>query len=259
MINRKQILFGINDDEDKTFLSKMCDKADKAIKTTVPMYTGFLTPKEQMLLKSKLTPYVDISFFGGYENFERSIACFTPLGFDYIELKYPISALKISTKNKSVFTHRDYLGSILSLGVKRETVGDIIITSQYAIVLCQSEIADYFIYNLTKIARANVNVEYTDIRNDDIPQRQFKERDLTVSSLRLDCVISGCINKSRGISSEYIEKGLVSVNYECIKNNSRQINDGDIISVKGMGKMIVNTNMELTKKGRYHISVKQYI
>lgn len=259
MINRKQALYNLTESDDKNFMSLMCDKADKAILTDRKMYSRFLSPRERYLVEERISGDVNTDFFGGFPEAERTVVCFSSPTCYETDFDYGIDALKIFTKNKAVFSHRDYLGSVLSLGIKRELLGDIIIFDTYALVFCHREITDYILYNLEKIGRANVMVEIAQSGSLNIPEKKFCEKSLTVTSMRLDCVVSAAINKSRTVTSSFIEKGLVSVNYEEAASQTMKINDGDIISVKGFGKMIVMSDGALTKKGRYHINIKEYI
>lgn len=259
MINRKQALFGITDKDEKNLISLLCDKADKAILSGARMYSRFLSPAHTRLIKERLGKDVLISFFGGYDDAERTIACLSSPDTYETDYSYPISAIKVTAKSKKVFSHRDYLGSLMSLGIKRELLGDIVLSDTYAVVFCHEEICDFLTMNLTSIGKNSV--EATAVSNDslNLGPRQFKEKSTTVSSMRLDCVLSSAIGKSRSISSELISKGLTQVNYEYVKSPSSQISDGDIISVRGFGKMVVLTDSTLTKKGRYHITIKQYV
>lgn len=259
MINRKQILFGITDKDEKTFLSLMCDKADKAILTGARMYSRFLSPAEVYLIQSRFSKDVQIFTFGGYNDAERQIVCFSSFDTYETDFDYPIDSIKIFAKNKAVFSHRDYLGSLMALGIKRELIGDIVICDGYAVLFCHTEISDFLTMNLTSIGRNSVSSQIVDAGDISLPERQFKVKSTTVSSLRLDCIISGAAGKSRSVAAELISKGLVQVNYEIAKSPSHIVPDGSVISVRGIGKMIVNTDTTLTKKGRYHINVKQYI
>jgi RNA-binding protein YlmH len=199
----------------------------------------------------------NFGFYGGYDDAERKILCFTPF-CDYGEKEYPITKLKIYTKDKKVFSHRDYLGSILSLGIKREKIGDILILDTFAVCFCHAEIADFLIYNLKKIAHSNIFVEIFD-ENCYNFIKQFRQVHYTVASMRLDAVVSAFTKKSRAVSAELIKKGYVNVNYQVNENASHTVCDGDIISAKGFGKAIINTENALTKKGRTNITVKYYV
>ena len=260
MVNRKEVLFGLLNNDDKTFMSLMCDKADRAIKTKTATYTKFVAPREQNLISERMSRFVQIKCFGGFDDSERNIVCFADYDDFYGEIEFPIDVLKINATNKKVYSHRDYLGSILALGIKRELIGDIVINDECAYVFCHNEISDYIIYNLEKIANARVVIDKCDdISEADIPQKQFKQRNDTVTSLRLDCVVSAAANMSRATSSDAVKKGLVSLNYDTNCHVATTVSDGDVISVRGYGKFIINTDGTLTKKGRYHIQILQYI
>lgn len=259
MINRKHILFGIEDKDEKNLISLICDKADKAITTGAAMYSRFLSPAQAHLVNERFCNDVTVSFSGGYDEAERTVACIT--SFDTYEtyFDYPIEVVRIKAKNKAVFSHRDYLGSLMALGIKRELVGDIVICESCAYLFCHREICDFITLNLTSIGRNNVISEVVQPDEITLPKRQFKEKSVTVSSMRLDCILSAATGKSRAVSAEMITKGLVQVNYEIAKSGSVQIDNDATISVRGFGKMIISANGILTKKGRYHINIKQYI
>ena len=113
--------------------------------------------------------------------------------------------------------------------------------------------------NLKKVASDTVRITRLTADEDVKIERNFKESDLTVSSLRLDCVLSAATGMSRSKSAEAVEEGLCTVNYNTAKDIRLNISDGDILSVRGFGKMIIQTDKSLTKKGRIHIKVKKYI
>ena len=259
MINRKQALFGITDKDEKTIVSLMCDKADKAILTGARMYSRFLSPAQAHLISERFNSDTETSFFGGYEEAERVIACFSSFDTYEIDYDYPVDIICISAKNKAVFSHRDYLGSLMGLGIKRELLGDIVISDSCAYLFCHREISDFISMNLISIGKNTVTSNIVSQEDIYIPPKQFKEKSVTVSSMRLDCVLSAATGKSRSLSAEMVTKGLVQVNYEYAKSTSSQVNNGDIISIRGFGKMILSTDNTLTKKGRYHIQIKQYI
>lgn len=257
MTDRKQVLWGVNSDSDRLFLSRMCDINDKSDLTGRIMHTRFLTPKEQMLISQRQSHFGSVEFFGGYDDAERKIAFFVPN--DWEEKPSSITAVRIRPTNKRTYSHRDYLGSLLALGITRELTGDIVTDSDGAVVFVMQEIADFILMNLSRVASASVKTELTDISSDMANTKSFKDISCTVSSMRLDCVLSAVMGKSRAYSSGVIEEGLASVNYEVTKNTTCKIKSGDIISVKGFGKAVISTDEHLTKKGRIHIEVKKYV
>lgn len=259
MTDRKQVLFGITDADDKTFLTRMCDKADKAVLSGINMYTRFLAPRELNMITQRFEKFADVEVFGGYDNAERALVRFYDRSFCYEEVHWPISVLKITSSGGAVFGHRDYLGSLLGLGIKREMLGDIVICNDCAAVFCHSDIEDFIIFNFTKVGRMSVRCELCNIDEFDLPARTFKEKSVTVSSLRLDCVVSAATNLSRSSATEAVRRGAVTHNYEAAQSSSKVVANEDVISVRGFGKFVVECSGELTKKGRYHVTIKQYI
>lgn len=256
MADRKRILWGITDEEDRLFMSKMCDIAEKSFDSGRVMFSRFLNPGQRLLAESRLSADFNVAFFGGYEDAERTVAAF---GEFFEELSYPIVAVKVECRGKKQLSHRDYLGSVLSLGIKREHIGDILVKDDEAIMFLTEEISDFIMMNLSRIASSPVKLSVVEDLSQFETQRQFKETRTSVSSMRLDCVLSAVTGKSRSQSVAVIEEGLCMVNYSPIKNVRAQIKDGDIISVRGFGKFVIETDNSLTKKGRVHLKAKKYV
>lgn len=244
-------------DEEKLLFSKAYDLYLRCENGGYTTFSSFLTPAEQLRLATAFKNAENVEFFGGYNDAERKMMSFSPF-CNYGEKIYPICALKISTKDKRVFSHRDYLGSVLNLGIKREKIGDIILCDDHAVIMCTEDISEFLVYNYKNIAHSNIFVEKIE-ENCYNFIKQFKEVNYTVSSLRLDAVVSAFTKKSRGFSSELIKKGLVNLNYVPALSVSQSVCDGDVISAKGFGKSVINTDNTLTKKGRINITVKYYV
>lgn len=257
MTDRKTALWGITDADDKIFLSRMCDLMDRSDRTGMIMYSRFLSPKEQMLIRDRLSPYGRVEFYGGYEDADRKICAF--VSNEWEEPDIPITALRIIPTNHREYSHRDYLGSVLGLGITRELTGDIVIGDEGAVMAVMREIADFISMNLSKVASASVRIAQTDDMSLFEGMRRYEDMGCTVSSLRLDCVVSSAIGKSRSQTSEIIEQGLVFVNYQAVKNPSMLLKENDVISARGYGKLILSKIGSLTKKGRTHIEIKRYI
>lgn len=257
MTDRKSVLYGTSDDGDRLFLSRMCDLCDRSIKTGLISYSRFLTPKEQMLISDRQIFFGKVSFFGGYDGADRAIAAFIPN--DWEETLFPVSYVTIRPTNNRQYSHRDYLGSVLALGITRELIGDIVPAEDGAVMAVLHEIADFVSMNLTKVASASVKVSISEESAFPEGTKTFLNVSSTVSSLRLDCVLSAVLGKSRTHSHELISEGSVNVNYSIVKNTSLILKEGDVISARGSGKFKLETIGNLTKKGRTHIEVKKYI
>ena len=211
-----------------------------------------------------------MSLFGGYKDAERCIICFMPdVMYESHDIEdFPISCIKIEPVNRKFcgqLTHRDYLGTIMSLGIEREQIGDIVVKKEgtekntyfIAYVFCKKSISE-LILGIEKIKNTTVKTSITDADNLTI-QQDYKELNGTVVSPRMDAVISVAIKTSRSKCLNIIREGKVYLNGRSCTENAKIISDGDIITVRGYGKFLIEISQLKTKKGNYHIIVKQYI
>lgn len=256
-MNKQDILKKALDDEERYLFSHIFDLYFKSEKTNCPLNSFFLTPLEVRRVQECFSGFADITFFGGYHEAERKMAV---LGYSEDEYSYnPVSMIKVVSKSKDSLNHRDYLGAVLSLGLQRHKIGDIVIFDNYAVIMCMDDIADYLIYNMTKIKNNNVVCSLYEeplVLND---EERYKEIDATVASLRLDCVVAAFGKKSRTQAVELIREKRVFLNYMQTDSVSCDVSDGDVLSVRGIGKARIHTDGYLTKKGRIHIKIKYYI
>ena len=243
-------------DKDKLFISKLDDAAFLAQKRQKPYFFSFLSEAEQAIAKQYLKSIGFDSFgcFGGYEDSERKVLC-----LDYYEddPEYPVSALEFKFRPADKLTHRDFLGALMSLGIERETVGDILVEDGRCVVFVKSEIADYIKTQITKIGRAGVKVSDADI--DSLPKgRGVEEKFAVVSSLRLDNIVAAVSGLSREKSKNLILSGNVTLNFFECTNISKPVCEGDTVTVRGKGKYVINGVMGETKKHRIRISIIHY-
>jgi len=197
--------------------------------------------------------------WGGYLDAERKLAAFHPSDEKPTNDAYPITAIMLALPEEHGLLHRDFLGSIMALGIKREQIGDIVLQPSGAAVLCGEGIAKYIEQNLTKVG--NINTSITIMRSDDIviPQKQMKEVRGTVASARLDAILSLATKKSRGQTAAEIEGGLVNVNFKQVLDSSHRMKPGDIISCRGFGRFEYVGDSGLTKKGRLSVTIRIYV
>ncbi|MGL5311931.1 MAG: RNA-binding protein [Peptostreptococcaceae bacterium] len=249
----------IKDIELKNKMFKVIDRANSCLKNYDVKQTEFLNPYEIRNAIAVLNSESDIKYTvdGGYANAERSTIFIYPYYMEYEQIESALKFIQVegNFKFKSI-SHKDYLGAILNLGIKREKIGDIIIHENFCQVVVSNDICDFIIMNLTKVSRNNVSVK--EISKNDIIENspEYKDIAFTVSSDRLDCIISGLYNISRQDSTKYINGERVYVNYEKVTSTSKEIKDNSLISVRGKGRAIVVKVGELTKKGRIKIQAK---
>lgn len=256
----KQLLTNhIKDIELKNKMFRIIDKANSCIKNYDTKQTDFLNPYEIKNAIAILNSNSDIKYTvdGGYENSERSTIFIYPYYMEYKEIENKLRFIKIegNFKFKSI-SHKDYLGALMNLGIKREKIGDIIIHENFCQVIVNNDICDFIIMNLNKVSRNNVST--VEILRDDIIENSpnYKEVSFTVSSKRLDCIISGLYNISRQDSLKYINGEKVQVNYEKVASSSREIKDNSLISIRGKGRAIIIEIGDITKKGKVKVKAK---
>ncbi len=264
MINKRDILNQISDNDEKIIISKVYDKYINAYKKYEISYTDFLNPAVTSKV-NKIFKYdgeVDIFINGGFDISERNIAIFVNKNLYLDEVEAPITACKISYNNKfsKTLQHKDFLGSLIGLGIKREKLGDIHINEGYAIIIVYSDISSYIINNLEYVGRTKVLVEEINLNeyNKEINNKEYKEKTITVASLRLDNVISNVFNLSRSNASKLINNEKVFINWETISNISKDVKEGDIITARGYGRMKIDKVKGVSKKGKMILNIILY-
>ncbi len=244
--------------EDKLILSRAEDAIAISEKSYSVRCMGFLNPHQRELIKKNVVSCDTImSFEGGYEGAERTLLVCRPEYVDF-ELSEYIKVIRCTGRDLNGLTHRDYLGSIMGLGIVRENIGDILVCDDKAFVFVKSDIADYIMNNLSKIGRHGVDMKLCRCEEADIPEPEYKEIKGTVSSLRLDAVLSLAAGISRTRAAELIEQELISVNWEKTTSVSHKMEEGDLISARGIGRIRLSQIGGVTRKGRLGIVLLKY-
>lgn len=254
MIDKEKVLkYFIDDEKDKVV--KIIDKINLSYNRDIPVCTNeFYTPKVWSYFTNNSFGNIEIKANGIFEEAERRIIS---IKSNY-DMECPISVLKI--ENKSSFNklnHKDYLGAILSLGIKREKIGDVIVDDSCAYVVCLNDIADYIMYNLSQIAKSKVEINII-YDFDNLPKISFKEEVVNVASMRIDSIVAKIANVSRNKSIEMLSSGKVLVNYSQVRDKSIEVKDGMRITIRGEGKFIVGAFIGETKSGKKKIIIKKY-
>ena len=247
--------------EDKMICNRFIEAANNCYHRSMPVTTDFLDLYKQSLFNSivKDLPPVHHMVMGGYDLAERKLILFLPEK-DY-PFEFPFTVLKIIPSNSKFaeeLTHRDYLGSILNLGITRDKIGDILICKNEVFLFCTNNIADFLTDNITKIRHTYVIVSKVEPRNFNY-EPEFEEITGTIASLRLDAVIALGFHNSRNHIITYIEEVKVAVIGRIITSNAYNICPGDIISVRGLGKIKFDGTITETKKGRLFTKIFKYI
>jgi RNA-binding protein YlmH len=178
----------------------------------------------------------------------------------YYEYQYPICVLSVEAMHQKYadkLTHRDYLGALLNLGIERCKIGDLAVQETNCLIFCQETLADYICDNFTKVRHTFVKV--TPMELDKFNYKpELTEATGSVASVRLDAILSIAFPLSRSKLVGYIEGGKVFVNGKLIVNNGYRLKEQDIISVRGMGRIIYDGVLSETRKGRYLVRIFKY-
>ncbi len=246
--------------EEELCRKKLIDLSKQADRKGIVLFSAFLNLNEQNIYHQSGRLFVTkTECFGGVPHAERQMIAFIPDALSY-EWDYPIAALKISPSHPKFaepFGHRDILGALMTLGVDRGKVGDIVIDDGNAFFLCEEGIADFFAENLDKIRHTAVNLKRIPLSGLSVRQ-EFTEQERTVASTRLDSVLACVYGLSRSQAAELFRAEKVFVDGRLVLNPSRCCDDGSIVSVRGHGRFLYQQTLGQTKKGRLKIRYLLY-
>lgn len=234
------------------------DQAYRAVEKYQPINTSFLTPAEWIYAEDILNGVSDLSYsvYGGYDKAERKVITMKHCDLTEVSLKPSIHILSIEYASKfHTLTHRDYLGSILSLGIKREKIGDLLVKEKSAIVFVLDEMAKYIALHLTKIG--NCPVKISEMSNEEV---HFIEPVYTVvkgsvASLRVDSLISLTYKLSRKEAQTLINQEKVKINWKSIHKSMVELKENDTLSVAGYGRAVLLEVGGTTRSDRRHVKI----
>ncbi|MBQ3547033.1 MAG: hypothetical protein IJA44_00965 [Clostridia bacterium] len=243
--------------ESEILVARINDTFDISQKTSKPKFFGFLRREEAVLAQRTLDNRgADYVLYGGYDDAERvMLGCFPDWCDDGV---FPITAATFSYRESDTLKHRDFLGALTALGITRESIGDILVENGRAVAFFKNEVLPFVLLNIDKIGRVGVNVS----KGYHLPLPQsdsLVEATVTVSSLRLDCVVSAVCGLSRNKATELIDMGFVTVNSVQCEKTTKQVAQGDAITVRGKGKFIISNTLLKTKKDRTVLEFKKYL
>ena len=254
--------------EQKILLSHIYDLAQRRDGRNILTSSNFLSESDCNLVDSFLKAISCKNYmqYGGYSEAERRICIFLP---DYYtaddvistpmlaEINYITIKVNKYEASKADISHRDVLGSLMGLGIERDSVGDIIAEGDSAVFVVKSALSEFIKDNLIKVSRYGVDItvsESYEIK----PKLDYETGYDTVASMRLDAVVSSIFKLSRSSASEYISAGLVSVNGSICTKPDNIIKEKDKLSLRGKGKAVIDRLDGTSKKGRIRFVYLKY-
>lgn len=280
-MNRNLSFINFADDEEKRVVSRALELAQRS-RDSKTRVSSFLNLREQKLISAALTSDGSFcfTFYGGFGDAERRVLICFPEYVAYSMLLEPgyidpsdieieklclesitddIKLICVSTSQFASLTHRDYMGAILSLGIERSSVGDILpINEHEAYIFVTTKIAEFLIQNLTSVGKAPVKVKTCTLGEKIALKRNTVSSQVVVTSLRLDCVISAITGLAREKSKQMISRGLTELNCYSKASPDDAVVCGDVISVRGYGKYKISDTNGTTAKGKIRITVLKY-
>lgn len=263
----RDILNEYKEKDDKILLAQVLDKIEMVEKKNKIEYTDFLDLAQIELVqkfinKINLQNYMS---YGGFEQAERKMFVIYPEKFNSIVVEKNLSnivqiiRIELPDDLKGKYTHRDYLGAVVKLGVKREKVGDIIVDKEGADIIVDKDITKFLLENLsslTRFSKSKITVQnIEDLRPVEIRK---EELEIIVSSLRLDNVISELGRCSRNKALDIINTERVFVNFQCETKKTKQIKIGDMVTIRGKGRFFVKELLGQTRSGRTVIKIEKF-
>ena len=242
---------------DVHFAAQTEEAARRADRGGYVVFTSFLNMaqiSDLYAMRNKLP--CPFTLFGGHPACERKIAAFYDAPVD--EGTFPIACVRISPRSRKFsqeLTHRDFLGSVLGLGIKRETVGDIFICDNAAYVFCTDVMAEYIRNNLSCVNRTDVSCEIADgVPDEALPQA--KEQFVNVASDRLDALLAAVYHLSRSQAAALVTQGKVFIDARLALSPSKEIPEGNVVSVRGFGRFRYLGVEKTTRKMRLGVRVE---
>ena len=245
--------------DDSLLRSRIEDTVRLCDKRGVPCFLGFLDLREQAFAQQVLHGMAAdavCSFWGGYPDAESAMLSVSPTYYVAEETDYPLCAVAFRYRSQKVLTHRDVLGTLMSLGIRRDAVGDILCGDGLSVVFVRSEVCPFICEQVDRIGGEGVTVipEYDGELPIHVEYESIRE---TIASPRMDSVVKALIHCAREKAAEMIRFGLVSVNHVPTESVTKAVTAGDTISIRGYGRYHIDQVGPETKKGRLALHARR--
>ena len=248
--------------EDKLLLAKIWDKLTAGMRRDIPAATCFLSPRELEMARFLFGDVPGLQSFGGYADAERRMLVYLPEYWDeswFDTEDAPFVCLRASFYEGDMLSHRDFLGALMGAGIGRETVGDICVGQSSCDFFVTKEIAPYILQNFLSAGRTRLRLAKIPLAEVSVPEPETKEIRDTLASLRLDSVISAGFRIGRSLAAQHVTAGKAAIDGLPCEKPDKPVSEGCKISVRGLGKIKLDTVNGQTKKGRISVIIKRYI
>lgn len=261
-MDKQKLLSHLQGEQEQAVGIAVLEAARLAWETNRPQVTGFFDPYEQRVAKSVLSGIPEVAHltFGGYRQAERARVVVYPQFYLTETIESPVRVLDVAGSFGFVdVKHGDFLGAVLGTGLKREMIGDVIITERGCQVVVAEEVTDYLQQNLERVHEVPVTVVEIDEEQISVEPERVKEIKTTVASMRLDAIAASGFGTSRTRMAREIKSERVKVNWKVVSNPSQEIAAGDVVSIRGRGRVIVAEVRGETRKGRTSLLLQRLL
>lgn len=261
---KSKILEQFENREEKMLVSNVLDKAYRFEKTEKLEFTCFLNLNEYSIV-SKILDYLKIEYntYSQNEYSDKKVIFFVPSYIDVNVQFYSdyITCIKIIPNVNGKLQHKDYMGTIYNLGIKREVIGDIFVNDDICYFFVMSSVKDYVLNNLIRVGNQGVILSELALDNEELKNISVNivEKEYIVPSLRVDAVCSAVFNLSRNEIKEKIVKGDLCINDKVSYYPSDVIKEDDIISLRKCGKIVFKEALRNTKSGNIVINIGRFV
>ncbi len=250
------------------------------------VHTDFLSPREQRIFHAAVAAEGQaerLFFYGGAHGAERRCAVLLPEWYlsdeprddpfgtareEYLfslienetaDLSGAVTAVSMTASEYSNLSHRDFLGAIMALGLERSVLGDIaVLDSHRAVAFFTPAIAAFVTDNLFRAGNDAVRTAITKLPEGFTVPHAFEKIEASVASPRLDGVVRALTNLSRADAAELVKSGAAELNYFPEENPDAPVSDGDVLSLRGFGKYIIDSANTVTRRGRNRLVARKY-
>ncbi|ART78586.1 RNA-binding protein [Sutcliffiella horikoshii] len=244
--------------EEHDFIDQVLEWKDTVIEQYASKLTDFLDPREQEIVKSVVGNHEDVklAFHGGAEGAERKRALLYPPYLEPTAEDFQLKAYNLSYPEKFVkIEHRQVLGSLMGIGLKRSKFGDIYFHDSSIQIVLSAEVSAFVEMQLQEVGKVKVSLNELPLEEITSTVTSWEEASTTAASLRLDVMIASIYNLSRQKAQLLIGGKKVKINWKLVEQTAFECQEGDILSVRGFGRSKLLTVDGKTKKDKWRIIV----
>ena len=240
---------------------RLVDMAEQAVRSQKFRLSGFLDPYGAEIAETIAANYdgLKVEFNGGYEGAERQRALFVHEEFMGTPF-YDIVVVRANWNGQFYhLSHRDVLGALMGLGIDREQIGDLLMGADFVRILADKKMAEFLLANCIQLGAAKVSCAMDSLENIAPKEERCKEISATVASLRVDSIAAAGFGSSRSRAASDIAADKLKLNWQSVRSASQTVKEGDILSMRGRGRLEVAEVRGKTKKGRTGVLLRRYL